>query len=114
MIEKRIIGLEEKHIDFLNNMINKDDKRFKNKSAIIRTILDCLCSEDKKDNIKGILVIRDKSASAMSFDQNMSEIKDILEGANKISINAEVNKDYEDNNVPTLEITITNNSTHRL
>lgn len=114
MIEKRIIGLEEKHIDFLNKLVDKNDKRFKNKSAIIRTVLDCLCSENDKDNIKGLLVIRDKSASAMSFDSNMSEIKDILEGANKIVINAEINDNRDVENVPSLEITITNNSTHRL
>lgn len=114
MIEKRIIGLEERHIKFLDNLVNKEDKRFKNKSAIIRTILDCLCSDNQQDKVRGMLVVRDYSASAMSFSESTNGIKDILEGASKITINAEINGDDNTNNVPSLEIVVTNNSTHRL
>lgn len=110
---KSLIGLEQKHIELLESMVDKKDKRFKNKSAVVRTLLDCFCSENKKvGKATGVIVVKSGGCSAYNFDKK-SYAEDLLEGANSIKIMA-----VKDSGVscshPKIEIECTYSDTHRL
>lgn len=112
-ITKTLIGLEDKHIKTLEGLIKKDDKRFKNKSAVIRTLLECLDGEKKDGKVTGIIVMRTNNCSA--FDLNKKGVtEDLLKGAQKITIEA-----IKDNAVscpgrPFLEVNVSYKDSHRL
>ena len=112
-ITKTLIGLDDNHIKTLGELVNKNDKRFKNKSAVIRTILECLEGDKKGGQITGIVVMRTNNCSVFDLNEK-SVVKDLIKGSQKIIIEAVKDNTVSCCHKPSLEIVVNSKENHRL
>lgn len=111
-IKKSLIGLEEKHSRLLEGMVSKKDKRFKNKSAVVRTILDLFCTDNKKDGpVVGVIILRKNNCSAFDFTQK-SSTTELLNDSHTIEIIAKKDKELAKKGV-SVNIKIEQSECHR-
>ena len=110
-ITKTLIGLEENHIKTLEKLVKKNDKRFRNKSAVIRTLLECLEGEQKDGQVTGLIVVKAKNCSAFDLSKK-GVVEDLLKDSKQITI--ESTKDNSYVGKPSLEVVINSRGSHRL
>lgn len=110
-ITKTLIGLEENHIKTLESLVKKNDKRFKNKSAVIRTLLECLEGDKKDGQVTGIIVVKTNNCSAFNLTKK-GVAEDLLKDSQKITI--ESIKDSSYTGKPSLEVVVNCRGSHRL
>lgn len=86
-ITKVLVGLNNNNLKTLERLVDKKDKRFKNKSAVIRTILECLEEDSQLGSTDGIIIIRKHSASVFSLNES-GVTEDLLKDCTDVKITA--------------------------